>query len=148
MRNFKISLLSSTILPLALVGAYAVPAQAASVTRTASVFTAVPSGTSCQITAGTNTTNSFEILGDIRDFGVSNDVVRAVMTDGNNNEIVRGEAININVGTSVTNILPSLVLPSGTYDLPIRMGWVDVGTNSNNNLIAVSYTHLTLPTKA
>ena len=138
MRNFKISLLSSTILPLALAGAYAVPAQAASVTRTASVFTAVPSGTSCQITAGTNTTNSFEILGDIRDFGVSNDVVRAVMTDGNNNEIVRGEAININVGTSVTNILPSLVLPSGTYDLPIRMGWVDVGTNSNNNLIGLT----------
>jgi len=138
MYNLKKSLLISTILPLTFVGIHTSPANAASVTRTASAFTAVSSASSCQITAGTNTSNSFEVTGDIRDFGVSNDVVRPIITDGNDVEISRGGTVNITVGTSITNVNPSFSLPSGTYDLPIKIGWIDVGTNSGNNLIGLT----------
>jgi len=138
MQIIKRSLLTSTILALTLIGAHVQTAQAATITRTASAFTAVSTASSCQITAGTNSSNSFEVTGDIRDFGVRNDVVRAVITDGNDMEISRGSAINIAVGTSVTNLNPSFSLPLGTYDLPIKIGWVDVGTNSNNNLIGLT----------
>jgi len=106
MQIIKRSLLTSTILALTLIGAHVQTAQAATITRTASAFTAVSTASSC-------------------------DVVRAVITDGNDMEISRGSAINIAVGTSVTNLNPSFSLPLGTYDLPIKIGWVDVGTNSD-----------------
>ena len=148
MQIIKRSLLTSTILSLTLIGAHVQTAQAATITRTASAFTAVSSASSCQITAGTNSSNSFEVTGDIRDFGARNDVVRAVITDGNDMEISRGSAINIAVGTSVTNLNPSFSLPLGTYDLPIKIGWIDVGTNSNNNLIGLTDVPVSIMTAA